>query len=265
MKISVYALLQFLLCFSLLSFRPAAAQTIKGDEQIRSHWSAGSIKADGHLHDWKDSLSYHNEDTRFSFDISNDDETLFIAVKSEDNQNLNRIFSRGISFSFNTEGKKKAGATIVFPILERGAQTGRSGKTPSAAESKELRKKMLADIRRINVYGFPEIRDGAISIQNTYGIAAAATFNEQEDLIIELEVPLRLLGITTDSQPIACLFEINGVKAPRAAYDPNRDPRNTRYGYPSRGYGYERLPRYNKNNEPTGFWVRTTLAKNLNK
>ena len=254
----------YLICFALICVKPIAAQTIKGDEQINSRWASGSQQIDGKLDDWADSLNYNNEETRFSFSIRNNGETLFIALKSRDVQNLGNIFSRGISFSFNTDGKKKPGPTIIFPVVERSGQTGKSVKAPTVGEVREMQKIMLADIKRINVHGFPDIRDGAISIKNTYGIAAAATFDAQDNLVIEIAVPLHLLEITTDHQPIACLFEINGVKAPRAAYDPSRDSRNTRYGYPTRGYGYERLPRYNKNNEPKGFWVKTTLAKNLN-
>lgn len=257
-------LFSVLLCLSfipILGFQTVTAQKIKGDEQINSKWAADSLKIDGELADWKDSLSFYNEDTRFAFSVSNNNQTLFIAVKSQDSKNLGRIFSRGISFSFNTEGKKKAISTIVFPVIERGGQANRPAKAPTAAQIKDLQKKMLSDIKRFNVYGFPDVRDGAISIQNTYGISAAATFDSQENLVIEIAVPLRLLGVTTDHQPIACLFEINGIKAPRATYDPNRDTRNTRYGYPTRDYGYERLPRYNRINEPTGFWVKTTLAK----
>ena len=254
----------YLICFALICVKPASAQVIKGDEQINSRWASGSQQTDGRLNDWADSLNYHNEETSFSFSIRNNNETLFIALRSEDSQNLGSIFSRGISFSFNTGGKKKPGQTIVFPVVERRGQTGKPAKAPSTDQVKEMQRDMLSDIKRINVYGFPDIRDGAISIQNTYGIAAAATLDAQDDLIIEIAVPLHLLDITTDHQPIACLFEINGIKAPRAVYDPNRDSRNTRYGYPSRGYGYERLPRYNKSNEPKGFWIKTTLAKNLN-
>jgi len=253
-----------LVCFALTCIKPAHAQLIKGDEQINSRWASASQQIDGQLNDWADSLNFHNEETGFSFSMRNNIKTLFIAVKSEDSQNLNRIFSRGISFSFNTDGKKKAGPTIIFPVIERSGQTSKAATTPTAEQVKELQKSMLSNIQRINVFGFSDIRDGSVSLQNTYGLSAAASLDVHNKLVIEIAVPLELLDITTDHQAIACLFEINGVKAPKAAYDPNRDSRNTRYGYPSRGYGYDRLPRYNKTNEPKGFWIKTVLAKNLN-
>ena len=264
MKTSMLFLSRFcLICFAVLNIKPAQAQVIKGDEQINSRWATTSQKIDGQLNDWADSLNFRNAETGFSFSIRNNTQTLFIALKSEDSQNLNMIFSRGISFSFNTDGKKKPGPTIVFPVIERSGQT-KAAKTPTAERVKEQQKNLLSNIQRINVYGFPDIRDGSVSLQNTYGLAAAGSFDADNKLVIEIAVPLQLLDITTDHQPIACLFEINGVKAPKAVYDPNRDSRNTRYGYPSRGYGYERLPRYNRTNEPKGFWIKTVLAKNLN-
>ncbi|NEU09264.1 hypothetical protein GZH53_13135 [Flavihumibacter sp. R14] len=264
MKIFTPFFLLGMVCLSVVLLRPAAAQTIKKDEIIHNQWAARPFSIDAQLNDWSDSLSFYNDDTRFAFDISNNSETIFIAVKSTDKQNLGRIFSRGISFSFNTEGKKKNGPTIVFPIIDRSSQALKPAKAPTPAQVKEIQKKMLADIKRINVFGFPDIRDGAISINNNYGVSAAAFLDAQDNLIIELAVPIRLLNITDPQQPLFCLFEINGIKAPRASYDPNQDYRSSRYGYPQRGYGYERMPRYSKSNEPTGFWIKSILAKNLN-
>jgi hypothetical protein len=264
MKIFTPFFLRFgMVCFSLILFRPAIAQTIKKDEPIRNQWAARPLSIDAQLNDWGDSLSFYNDDTRFAFNITNNSETIFIAVKSTDKNNLGRIFARGISFSFNTAGKKKNGPTIVFPVVDRSSQALKPAKAPTPSQLKEIQKKMLAGINRIHVFGFPDIRDGAISISNNYGISAAATLDDQDNLIIELAVPIRQLDITDPQQPLFCLFEINGVKAPRA-YDPNQDLRNSRYGYPQRGYGYERMPRSNKTNEPIGFWIKTLLAINLN-
>lgn len=244
----------------ILFFNSTKAQT--RDDMIVNQWAAETLKIDGQLNDWGDSLKYYNENTRFSFNIRNNQETLYLAIRSRDKQNLNRILSRGISFSVNTEGKKKPGATVVFPVIDRSSQPLKP--TKPQQEVKEVQQEILSKIRKINVNGFREILDGSISMNNTYGISAAAGFDKQDNFMIEIAIPLQLLEITADQSLLACSIEINGIKAAKTSYDPYRDRRSGMYGYPSRDYGYDRRPAVNKQNLATGFWIKTTLAKNLN-
>lgn len=254
-----YPLVLLLIGCSFFLFKSAIAQTIKSDDAITSRWAPKSIDVDGQLKDWNDSLQYFNEDTQFSFNIQNDDKTLYLAIKSKDRQNLNRILARGISFSVNTDGKKKPGATVIFPVMERTSQP--AGPSKSKPDIKTKQAHILARMQRINVKGFPDILDGSVSINNTYGIAAAANFDSADNLVIEVAVPLQQLGITSSHELIALFVEINGVKQPRSAYNPNRDSRSGMYGYPSRDYRYDRRPVTSKLNASTGFWIQTTLAK----
>jgi hypothetical protein len=103
------------------------------------------------------------------------------------------------------------------------------------------------------------------SLNNTYGISAAAGFDGNDNFAIELAIPFDQLGITpVQGKPIACLFQINGVKQPRTPYDPERNSRRGMYGYPSRDYGYDRRPAVNKQNLAAGFWVKSILATKPN-
>ena len=243
----------------VLIFKSTTAQVIKNDDMIVNHWAQKPIDIDGQLKDWNDSLQYFNEDTQFAFNILNDDKTLYLAIKSKNKQNLNRILARGISFSVNNAGKKKLGSTVIFPVMERSSVPAKPVK--GQPNTKETQANILSRIQRINVTGFPEILDGSISLSNTYGISAATSFNSEDDLVVEIALPLHLLGITNNHESIALLIEINGIKQPRNVYNPNRDARSGMYGYPSRDYRYDRSPVINKQNAATGFWIKSTLAK----
>jgi hypothetical protein len=240
-------------------FKSSTAQTIKNDDLVVSRWAEKPINVDGQLKDWNDSLRYSNDDTQFAFNLSNDDKTLYLAIKSKNKQNLNRILARGISFSVNTDGKKKAKETVVFPIIERSSQQVKPLK--GQPDIKEEQANILSRMQKIDVSGFAEILDGSISMNNTYGIGAAAGFDSENNLVTEIAIPLQHLGITNNHESIAILIEINGIKQPRTAYNPNRDSRSGMYGYPNRDYRYDRRPLVNKQNAATGFWVKSTLAK----
>lgn len=250
-----------LICWVLLS-DTATAQTKKGDP-VKNQW-AESLKIDGRLEDWGDSLTYFNESTRFSFDISNDQETLYLAIKSKDPENLNRILARGISFSLNAKSKKDVGPTVIFPVIDRNIQTIKPAK-PAVQDLKENQQQTLSKLSKFYVKGFSEIIDGAVSISNSYGISTGGGFDDQNNFTVEIAVPFRLLEITSDQQIIACLIEINGVKQVRSSYDPNRNSPRGMYGYPTRDYRLDRRTPINKQNEATGFRIEYPIAKNPNK
>lgn len=248
--------------FCLINLKTSTAQSIKGDDMIINQWANSPLKIDGDLGDWGDSLRYYHENTRFSFNIVNNQDVMYVAIKSQDKQNLNRILARGISFSVNTDAKKKEGPTVIFPVVDR-RQPVKS--TKPQQETKEKRQSdILSGISRINVTGFREILDGSISMTNSYGISAAAGFDNQDNMVLEIAIPLALLEITPEQKVIACSIEINGIKSARTTYDPNRDFRRGMYGNRSMDYGYDRRPAVNKQNLATGFWIKSTLAKQIN-
>lgn len=263
MKTSPFFLFSiFLLCSSLLQINPLAAQT-KGDDFTINQWVEKSLNIDGKLDDWGDSLKNYNENTRFSYSIKNNGDMLYLAIKSQDKKNLNRILTRGISFSVNTEGKKKTGETVIFPILDRGVQLNKLTDVKIAGQTKNRQEQILTKITQIRVNGFADILDGPISMQNTYGISAAANFDDHEQMTVEIAIPFHLLKITDTQNPILCLIEINGIKPPKSTYNPDMTPRrNRRYGgYDNRNYDYQRGPSIDKNLLSAGFWVKIILAK----
>ncbi len=248
------------LFFSFLFFAAHSAKSQNIDE-IRGKWRSAPLKVDGKADIAVDSLSNFNENTGFSFEISNDEKNLYMAIKSHNKTNLNKILNKGITFSVNTEGKKKPGASILFPVLEPAGQ--QLANKPNSSPDEAMRKQTLSRIRQFKVAGFAEILDGPISLQNTYGLEAAAGF-ESEDLYIEIQIPLALLDIPSRQEALACLIEINGIKPPKQVYNPNQYPRrNRRYGgYDNRPYDIDRGPSIDRNLLPTGFWVKVPLATN---
>lgn len=263
MKIPHSLVLSFALLFSCLLIPDSVAAQNKSDNDILNEWANPALKIDGNLNDWNDSLKHYNENTGFSFNISNNKDYLYLAIKSQDKKNLSRILARGISFSVNTEGKKKPGQTVVFPVFDRGSQLPKPANVKTEGQVQKNQEQILSKIKQIKVYGFADVLDGAISLQNTYGISAAANFDAQDNMVIEIAIPFRLLKISNIKDPISCLIEINGIKPPKSTYNPDMYPRrNRRYGgYDDRNYDYERRPTIDKQLLSTGFWIKSTLAK----
>lgn len=273
MKTKIKNFLVLSLSIFLFSSLPARSQ--KKAELITSLWADKPILIDGKLNDWNDSLSLYNDATKLYYNLSNDDENIYLAIKNGAPESLTRILARGISFSANIENKKIP-AMVTFPLLDR--TPGKKLNETEPPEPEEIQRRILERIKQIRVDGFKEIIDGGISLYNTYGIKAAAAFDSKNNLIQEIAIPIRLLGIEPGrTEPITYGIRINGFQGPAAvqqrdmnAFDDMYGGRyggryNGRYGrnydgmyggMPSRNYPPARI------STSTEFFIKSQLAVN---
>ncbi len=215
----------YTLMVALLMTGSAAWAQKKSDEGKPNIWAATPMKIDGKISDWGDSLKIYNDGSRLWFNIANDAQNLYIAVKCNDSTELMRLVAGGISFTANAEGKKKAGPTITFPMIDRNAMRTQMQRPQGAGAPQQgqrgginmqaMRKNLLAQMKEIKVEGFKDIVDGSISIYNTYGIKAAAGFNEKNQFICEIAVPLALMNLSTSiTEPVSFNIRVNGLEMP---------------------------------------------------
>ncbi len=243
----------------------------KKKEDSTNIWANNSIKIDGKLNDWNDSLMLYNDDTKFYYAISNNDENIYLAIKGLNTADISRIFAGGISFMINVEGKKKPGPKVTFPIIDRkGMKKGKDSqnKEKPSVDIKEVRKQMLSQIKEIKVEGFKSIIDGSISLYNTYGIQVAVTFDDNDNLIYEVAIPLNLLNVTIENSPLlAYNIKINGLVRPQMPGGQKPGERSNIQG--RSGYdGFRDASNRPDNNietsklfSSTDFWIKSCLAQ----
>src|SRR5471030_2086908 len=77
------------------------------------------IKVDGKLTEWNDNFQATNKVTLLTYTLSNDDNNVYLSIKSTDQMNNNKITAGGISFTINTADKKKEQDAfgLVFPLI----------------------------------------------------------------------------------------------------------------------------------------------------
>jgi hypothetical protein len=261
------------LSLSVFIFSSLPARSQKKAELITSLWAEKPILIDGKLNDWNDNLSLYNDAAKLYYNIANDDENIYLAIKNGSPESLTRILARGISFSANIENKKIP-AMVTFPLLDR--TPGKKLNETEPPEPEEIQRRILERIKQIRVDGFKEIIDGGISLYNTYGIKAAAAFDSKNNLIQEIAIPIRLLGIEPGrTEPITYGIRINGFQGPPAAQQRDMNAFDDMYGG---GFGGRYNGRYGRNyggmyggmpsrNYPparistsTEFFIKSTLA-----
>ncbi len=264
----------FILCISTFLAIPVQGWSQKKAELINTRWAEKPVQVDGFITDWKDSLDLYNEETKLYYSLSNDNENIYLAIKNNSQEGLTKILARGISFSANFENNKKNPPTVTFPILDR--TPGKKVIETEQPEPKEIQRRIISKIKEINVLGFKELVDGGISLYNTYGIKAATAFDEKNNMIQEVAIPLSLLGIEPGStELITYRIRINGFQGPAATQQRDMNDYEDMYGgsyggrYDGR-YGrnyngmYGGMPRrnysYSKTITTPEFFIKSTLA-----
>jgi len=248
----------FILFFLGSIFQNVFAQ----EKNIESKW-IDSLQIDADLKDWKDTLNYHFKDQDMKYSIANDEKYLYISIQiSNQAQQLKAIYS-GFSITVNPEGKEKEGPTVVFPIPDVAALRAMNAKE-DYEKTKNRREAGLNMIRAIFVYGFKDIVDGKISLENNYGIKTAIKLDSASILNYEVAISLNQLKVKKDT-PFALNLRINEIIT-RKYTDPGRSMGY--YGYPYYGrdpYGrnpYSSRPRSGTLSKlAPGVWHNVTLAK----
>jgi hypothetical protein len=224
MKKVPYSVTKHILTIMLISVNLTLMAQRVQNVQIGNVWAPTTIKIDGKLTEWGESLKAYNKNVQLWYTVANDDRNIYLAIKSTDLDNNNKILAGGISFTLNTEGKKKTknAFTITFPIIKRagGGRAGHGGRrggfggddTPDTTTIVAQQNQILATGKEISAIGFADITDTLISIYNEYGIKAVANIDNKGVLVYELAVPLRLLKIAADNQKeLAYNIKINGL------------------------------------------------------
>lgn len=225
MKKLPYPTKSILLLLMLSICHIAIAQKINNVQEGSIKAPAG-LKIDGKLTEWGAALQAYNKSTKLWYTLANDNQDIYLAIKSTDAANINKILAGGISFSINTAGKKKdKGAYVItFPVVTgaggRGMGRGRRGgfggnqDTPDSTAILEQHKQALATCKVISAIGFKDITDTLISIYNEYSIKAVANFDDKGNFVYELAIPFKMLEITAGNQTeIAYNIKVNGMQA----------------------------------------------------
>lgn len=167
---------------------------------------AASVSIDGVLDEWN-ALNPIGEDSIWMFSASRDDENMYFAVVVRNELLRMEAARNGILIDINTQGKKKEGMSLTFPIPD--SETIRAMRSEENLTTSALPSELIKRSRGYLVKGFPTIVDGLLSFKNTYGIAATAKIADDQTLVYEAVIPLALLDLRGKSSKVAIKVAIN--------------------------------------------------------
>jgi len=187
------------------------------------------VEVDGDLQDWGNKLSVMDQDSSWSFAITNDANFLYAAVQIKDLALQQEAARNGIVISINPQGKKKDGAQLIFPIPD--SESVRAMVNDENLPNMNVREELIKRSRGYGVKGFARIVDGRLSFDNTYGVHAVAKLLDNDVLVYESKIPIQAIGIKNVKDPVAIQFMINNRFSILQNAIKNRpDPRGAMYG-----------------------------------
>lgn len=261
------------LCTAILAGFVTVVLAQKNDEtQGGSRFAPPKIKIDGKNFEWKDTDFSVSKKTGLSYIICNDDKNLYLVIKSTDDENNTKIMAGGITFSINSDGKKKEKESIslTYPWIDQ-ERSGISGTVVTSSSmrngpkdlvrdsaSAARQKKKLERAKEIKINGFKNTTETLISIYNEYGIKTFANIERDNSFFYELAIPLEALGISVKEPAVfAYNVKVNGLQMP------GLDHTVIVVGPPGGGNVIHDVafPPPQVLSGPTDFWGKYTLAK----
>jgi hypothetical protein len=233
---------------------------------------ADQIQVDGNLDDWDLSAFSVYKEQDLTFNLSNDQNHLYFAIRVADQERQVRLLSQGISLTINTDGKKRPGLSIRYPVADRLAL--RELLSPDNDHGPEdFRLAALEAVRGIYITGFEHLLDGMLSLNNQYGILGRAQVDEEDALCIEFQIPIKHLHLTQAQETAELAYNLilgPGLPASGKETTVNDGNRNQNIGFPGYypGYGYypyggmHTMP--TRSRQDTGIWGKFKLAPSSN-
>jgi len=204
------------------------------------------IEIDGDAKEWGDSLHYYNTVNQINYDIANSKDTLYMAVRISDRSQQARILKAGFTFSIDPKGKKKESFSLTYPLnlnggspvpLVEGEQDALGPITQQQRD--DLTRQLATSLRGIKVEGFKDIEGDMITPSNTYGIQTAIDYDDKDNLVCEIAIPMRFFHADDAAKnEWAFNFRVNGVHRPAPKQDiANDDQQQQSGGRGGRGGG----------------------------
>lgn len=206
---------------------------------------------DGYTEEWN-SKFYNNDSELWSFAVAVVDDKLVCAIKVKDKNLQMEALRSGMFVDIHTDGKKKNGASFVYPFPDRERMRALIQDEDRVQEiSKE---ELLGSSRGYFIKGFSKVVDGLLSFDNEYGIQSVVKVDKEGVLHYESVIPLQLLDKKSSSLAIQLGVNTKYSALKRTSRESAR-PMNVRiYGAPQ---GRPELK--NPYKEDTSAWVYGNL------
>lgn len=251
----LYATNKLILFFVFISTAsPSFSQSRKSIEHV--FHQIENLSIDGDLIEWQDYLRPINSDSSWCYAIGMDRENLYVSMQIRNVKLQQEAMRSGVLLNINMEGKQRNGARLLFPAPDK--ESIREMLQEQTDPGADFREVLLAKTHGYLIEGFPTLVDGLLSLENTYGIHAAVSVDNDDWLCYEGVVPLRLLQRIKGQDKITVQLAINN-RWMQLEKIRKQNPSSPWMG--SSRYGHPQKTTKNPYTFPTEVWVTGKMPR----
>jgi hypothetical protein len=160
------------------------------------HYQSSPVVADGSPADWTLPLRFSNSSFTMQYNVTNDDQNLYICVSSGTESTQLRILRSGMTIYFDPKGEKNKDISIHFPIqkrTDRGSESHVRGNGGGGYNAGPQIQELLLQSDYYNTTGFQDMENGQFALNDSHSpVNVAIKLNDQDSLLVyEAVVPLR--------------------------------------------------------------------------
>jgi hypothetical protein len=174
-------------------------------------------KIDGIDKEWGSKFAAQNKSVGIKYSIANSDDILYLILKAEETQIINKIVSLGVRFDIKSNNKAlsvsypvydKEKRPLFLPVKQRKSGINEQEKSINDSLKNIFNAKIAENLLKIGVEGLPENKDSLISIYNKEGIRASGKFDKLLNYTLEFAIPIKLIG---KEKKVEYTIQLNGV------------------------------------------------------
>lgn len=208
MQMKIFTLIMLFPVMSMFGFTRTPDHPDKG-KKYPSNFKTG-IVVNGNSSEWDNSLFSFNKSAQVNYALVNDSSAFYICIRIANEAAQMKVLRSGIELRFNSKGKKKAEATLHFPIggrMDPGEHRDR----------KTMHLMYLLQMQDMELSGFKSGINGFQSIKSgKNGILAAINWDSTNVMVYEARVPFSVFtGDVRVAEPLAVGIVIKGAPRPR--------------------------------------------------
>ncbi|WP_210517268.1 hypothetical protein [Hymenobacter terricola] len=158
-----------------------------------SRFAATPPVIDGLATEWTDSLHY-DPTSKLQYQVLNDGRTVYVRLKAADPATQAKLLRLGFVVWLDTTGRNQQQFGVRFPLRDRAAPPRPDEAAGERLDRSTRMRQTLAGLREMELLNYKGSKEPTLTdTQSQLGVKLAMTLDDQESLIYELAVPLRLL------------------------------------------------------------------------
>lgn len=219
----------------LLSSCGSSKKASQPEQAINQVQNAGvkEITVDGNDADWQGVALNSSPLKTFEYSVAHNDEDLFVRMKILSPLEQMKFLTAGMELWIDPSGQEKQKIEVVYPVKGELATTAMQPQN-SSADKKQNRDMMHLSVRAqvvsMNRIGFKPEYSGTQTISENTGFKAAINWNEADELIYELKIPLKAFDGTVSANPMDLEFSIGTLERPAENHERGENGGGSRQG-----------------------------------